>query len=51
MGKSKEKNGACPKCGSSNLDRFGSEPGDHPWMLCRDCGWVIEMEDKNEQTN
>ena len=34
----------CPKCGSSNLDRFGTEPGDHPWMLCRNCGEVIESE-------
>lgn len=32
----------CPKCGSANLDKLGLEPGDHPWMLCRDCGEVIE---------
>lgn len=34
----------CPKCGSANLDKLGLEPVDHPWMLCRDCGEVIESE-------
>lgn len=28
----------CPKCGSKNIEEYGTEPGDYNWILCRDCG-------------
>lgn len=38
----------CPFCGSANVERHGTKPGDFPWTLCRDCGAVIDGEEREK---
>ena len=33
----------CPKCGSRHLEEHGTEPGDHNWWFCRECGWQDDV--------
>lgn len=35
----------CRRCGSKNIEMHGAEPGDSPWIFCRDCGLLFERLD------
>ena len=35
----------CPVCGNRTLEEHGTEPGDHHWWFCRECGAVLEDEE------
>ena len=32
----------CPHCGGHHVEVNTEKPGDYPWMLCADCGWMWE---------
>lgn len=32
----------CRRCGSKHIEIHGTEPGDSPWVFCRDCGLLFE---------
>jgi len=38
----------CPFCGA-NLEEHGTNPGDHHWWFCRECGVVIDDKQKEEK--
>ena len=35
----------CRRCGSTHIEMHGTEPGDSPWIFCRDCGLLFECRD------